>query len=295
MVVDRTKDLKRKKNREAPPGAREEQPGQEGEHLPLFLEKVSKKQKEIKELKEKRTQIVRYQDKIFSSIDYKDASIYSSSLASLREEVYALATSLRKDIGDLHTDATASRENKKIKQSSVYFLSEAFRREMESIDKLQTEYSEKCRNTLVRQCQTISPETPIGEIEELCRRTDTDSFIKQQKQIFLVAEKEDMRTALLELQERHDEVVNLEMKIKNIHSILMDIDSFVKNQGEVVTKIGENIVETDLYVEKTNEQLDQIAEKKRRCQKRRWIFTVVFLIAVAIIAILLLNSIRDLK
>lgn len=72
------------------------------------------------------------------------------------------------------------------------------------------------------------------------------------------------RWALCEIKGRHKELVELEARMKEIHDLFMQMAILVEEQASTINNIEYNVIATQDYVEKTNEEIKRALQYKRK-------------------------------
>lgn len=115
--------------------------------------------------------------------------------------------------------------------------------------------------------------------------TNTGSYQQQQQQVVLPMEQNvDMQS----LQERDDQIRQLESNIVQVSELFKDVHNLVHEHGEIIDSIGDNIDDTDQRVVAANVELKN-AVKYQTAARRKKIMLIAILIIVIVIVVLVIG------
>lgn len=143
----------------------------------------------------------------------------------------------------------------RIARTQYACLSNGFRDAMFDYNEAEMSHRENCKAQIQRQMEIVGREVTGEDVEEMIEKGQWNIFTDN-----VVSEGKTARSALSQIEKRHQELVDLENRIKGIHEIFLDIALLVEEQGPMLNSIQTNI-------QKTDEQL-QVSLVKLRTAKR---------------------------
>ncbi|CAL8317964.1 unnamed protein product [Boreogadus saida] len=143
----------------------------------------------------------------------------------------------------------------RIARTQYACLSNGFRDTMFDYNEAEMNHRENCKAHIQRQMEIVGRETTGEEVEEMIETGQWNIFGGE-----LLAEGKTARSALTQIEKRHQDLVELETRIKNIHEIFLDIALLVEEQGPMLTSIQSNIQKTDGHIQ---EALMKLGRAKR--------------------------------
>lgn len=151
--------------------------------------------------------------------------------------------------------------------------------------KIETEY----RETVQRRYYTVTGENPDEEVlDNLISTGQSETFM--QKAIQEQGRGEVMNT-IMEIQERHEAVKEVERSLKELHQVFLDMAVLVETQGEQLDDIESQVNRANSVVRHGADQL-QTARKHQK-NTRKWTCYAIILLLIIILIVVL--SIRPWK
>ncbi|XP_041660417.1 syntaxin-11b.1 [Cheilinus undulatus] len=119
-------------------------------------------------------------------------------------------------------------------------LSNGFRDAMFDYNEAEMSHRENCKAQIQRQMEIVGREVTGDEVEEMIEQGQWNIFNDN-----IMSEGKTVRSALNQIEKRHQELLDLETRIKGIHEIFLDIALLVEEQGPMITSIQTNVQKTD--------------------------------------------------
>ncbi|KAK9072720.1 hypothetical protein SSX86_009155 [Deinandra increscens subsp. villosa] len=160
---------------------------------------------------------------------------------------------------------------------------------MNSFNDLRNRMSSEYRETVQRRYYTVTGENPDeSTVDTLISTGQSETFL--QKAIQEQGRGQVMDT-ILEIQERHDAVKEIERNLKELHQVFMDMAVLVESQGEQLDDIENQVNRASSFVNRGTTHL-QVARKHQK-NTRKWACFGITLLLIVILIIIL--SIRPWK
>uniref|UniRef100_A0A3P9M2Z4 Syntaxin 11b, tandem duplicate 2 n=1 Tax=Oryzias latipes TaxID=8090 RepID=A0A3P9M2Z4_ORYLA len=128
----------------------------------------------------------------------------------------------------------------RIARTQYACLSNGFRDVMFDYNEAEMSHRETCKTQIQRQMEIVGREVTGEDLEEMIEKGQWNIFTDN-----VVTEGKTARSALSQIEKRHQELMDLENRIKGIHEIFLDIALLVEEQGPMLDTIQTNVQKTD--------------------------------------------------
>ncbi|CAH9117764.1 unnamed protein product [Cuscuta europaea] len=160
---------------------------------------------------------------------------------------------------------------------------------MNQFNDLRQRIEAEYRDTVQRRYYTVTGESPEEEVlDKLISTGQSETFM--QKAIQEQGRGEVMST-VMEIQERHEAVKEVERNLKELHQVFMDMAVLVETQGEQLDDIESQVQRANSVVRHGAHQLQEARTKQK--STRKW--TCYALLLLLIIILIIVLSIRPWK
>ncbi|XP_051908825.1 syntaxin-11b.1 [Hippocampus zosterae] len=143
----------------------------------------------------------------------------------------------------------------RIARTQYASLSNGFRDAMFDYNEAEMSHRDTCKAQIQRQMEIVGREVTGDEVEEMIEKGHWNIFTDN-----VMAEGKTARTALSQIEKRHQELVDLENRIKGVHEIFLDLALLVEEQGPMLNSIETNVQKTD---ENLQDALFKLGKAKR--------------------------------
>ena len=131
----------------------------------------------------------------------------------------------------------------------------------------QNAFKEKARERLQRDYKLANPRATESELQRLVH-SEGSSMMSQQ--IFTMDDRRlDAKRALEDMQERHQDIMNIERSILELHQLFVEMSALVEQQGELVSHIHSHIEDAVNYTEKAQVQMEKAVKSQKSRTKVR--------------------------
>lgn len=197
---------------------------------------------EVKRLREQNSRVLHGTTRM--SAIKKDSNAIAADIKTRAEGVL---TRLRDMDGTAHkleaeygSDAAVTR----IARTQYVSLSNGFRDAMFDYNEAEMSHRENCKAHIQRQMEIVGREMTGEEVEEMIETGQWNIFNEN-----ILTEGKTARSALNQIEKRHQDLVDLESRINNIHEIFLDIALLVEEQGPMINDIQTNVQKTDMAIQ----------------------------------------------
>lgn len=143
-----------------------------------------------------------------------------------------------------------------IARTQYHWLSSALRQVMFSYNDEELSHREACKQQIHRQLEVVGKEVTEEELEEMLENGELNIFCPQ-------VEGKTARSALLQIENRHRELLELERRIQGIQELFLDVTVLVEQQGAVVDNIQKSVQASESIVQDGVAQLAKATESDK--------------------------------
>ncbi|XP_072299027.1 syntaxin-11b.1 [Eucyclogobius newberryi] len=193
---------------------------------------------EVKRLREQNSRI--HQGTSTMSMIKRDSNAIGADIKSRAEKVLA---SLQTMDGTAHKLEEQHGENSavtRIARTQYACLSNGFRDAMFDYNEAEMSHRENIKGQIQRQMEIVGREVTGDQVEEMIEKGQWNIFTDN-----VLSEGKTARSALSQIEKRHQELLDLENRIQGIHEVFLDIALLVEEQGPMLTSIQTNVQKTD--------------------------------------------------
>ncbi|KAM3594542.1 uncharacterized protein V6R79_009601 [Siganus canaliculatus] len=158
--------------------------------------------------------------------------------------------------GQLEAERGSTDPTARIAQTQYQCLSSALREVMSSYNDAETSHREACKRQIQRQMEVVGREVSRQELDEMMENGELNVFSAQ-------VEGKSTRTALLQIESRHKELLELEDRIKWIQELFLDVAMLTEEQGAAVDNIQKNVQNAEVMTQEAVVQLDNAKASDR--------------------------------
>lgn len=221
----------------------------------------------------------------------------SSTVVKIREQmrvemaaVSKQASDAKKRIQYLGGDPAVNPEEQanndashRMKRSILMALEKKLKAVMQEFSIMRDEFQEDYKEVVERRYYTITGEAPDEEVvDQLLETGDSETLF--QHAIESQGRGHVMDT-VVEIQERHDAVMEVERGLVELHQIFLDMATLVEQQGEVVDLIATQIESAEEYIAEAKEEMIQSKKLHFSIRRKQCCIIMCVLILIALIIV----------
>lgn len=132
----------------------------------------------------------------------------------------------------------------RIARTQYASLSNGFRDAMFDYNEAEMTHRDNCKAQIQRQMEIVGRDVSGEDVEEMIEKGQWSIFTDN-----IVSEGKTARSALFQIEKRHQELVDLEARIQGIHEIFLDVALLVEEQGPMLNSIQTNVQKTDAGIQ----------------------------------------------
>lgn len=172
----------------------------------------------------------------------------------------------------------------RMKRSILMALEKKLKSIMQEFSIMRDQFQEDYKEVVERRYYTITGEQPDEEVVDQLLETGDGETIFQQA-IESQGRGQIMDT-IVEIQERHDAVMEVEKGLLELHQIFLDMATLVEQQGEVVDLIATQIESAEEYIAEAKETMVE-SKRLHLSIKRKQCFIIMIILAIIALIIIL--------
>ncbi|XP_073032857.1 syntaxin-121-like [Primulina eburnea] len=213
------------------------------------------------------------------------ASLKKAKIIKVRLEALDRSNAANRSIHGCGPGSSSDRTRTSVVNGLRKKLQETMARFNDLRQKIGSEY----RETVQRRYYTVTGENPDERVlDQLIETGESESFL--QKAIEQQGRGQVMDT-IMEIQERHDAVKEIEKNLRELHQVFLDMAVLVQSQGEQLDDIESQVNRASSFVRGGTQQLE--VARKHQKSSRKWACYGIILLLIIILIIVL--SIRPWK
>lgn len=218
---------------------------QEAQDIRLEIQQI---QSDIVELKEVNYQTLN-KTSHFSTIK-RDSNAIGANVKQRGESVLQRLHMMNALRSELEAQRGINDPTARIARTQYQCLSSALQEVMFSYNDTEMSHREACKRQIQRQMEVVGREVTEGELAEMMESGEWNVFSDQ-------LEGKTARSACLQIESRHKELLELEERIKGIQELFLDVAVLTAEQGAAVQNIQKNVENTEVTVQEAVVQLDK--------------------------------------
>ncbi|XP_030628032.1 syntaxin-11-like [Chanos chanos] len=189
----------------------------------------------------------------------RDTNTISSAIRVRGEAILGRIQKLGKLKEELEESHGKNAAVVRVAQAQYVTLSHSFHEVMTNYNAAELEEREKCRERIQRQAEILKKEVTVDQIDQIIQEGGWGAFSEE-----LQTDGRSSRWALNQIKERHKELLKLEARLKEVHELFQDMAMLVEEQGAMLNNIEANVVATDDYLGKVNEQFKTAIKYRKK-------------------------------
>ncbi|XP_037306165.1 syntaxin-11b.1 [Pungitius pungitius] len=174
------------------------------------------------------------------SIIKKDSNAIGADIKGRAEGVLARLKEMDGTAHELEEAHGSNSAATRIARTQYACLSNGFRDAMFDYNEAEMSHRENIKAQIQRQMEVVGREVTGEELEEMMEKGHWNTFTDN-----IMAEGKTARSALSQIEKRHQELLDLETRISGIHDVFLDVALLVEEQGPMLNTIQTNVQKTD--------------------------------------------------
>ncbi|ROI33815.1 Syntaxin-11 [Anabarilius grahami] len=140
----------------------------------------------------------------------------------------------------------------RIARTQYASISNSFRDTMVEYNDAEMSHRESCKAYIQRQMEIVGREVTGDQIEEMLESGQWNVFSEN-----MVSEGKTARSALIQIESRHTEMLQLERRIQSLHEVFLDVAVLLEEQSSMIDYIHTNVQSTEVEVREVLVKLER--------------------------------------
>lgn len=224
---------------------------QEAQQVRLEIQAI---QNDISELREVNYQTLNKTS--FPAVTKRDSNKIGMDVKHRAEAVLRRLQMMNVVGEELEVEGGGADPRARIARTQYQWLSSALQEVMFSYNDAEMSHREACKQQIQRQMEVVGKEVTKEELEEMLESGELNVFCPQ-------VEGKTARSALLQIENRHKELLDLEKRIQGIQDLFLDVAVLIEQQGAVVDNIQKNVQASEMSVQDSVFQLEKATQSDK--------------------------------
>ncbi|KAI0693270.1 t-SNARE [Cytidiella melzeri] len=208
-------------------------------------------------------------------------------LEDLVNETRELGNSIKKRIQSLESEPVQPGQDARIRKNRTDFARSKFVEALQNYQQVERDHRARYKQRVERQFRIVKPNATTEEINAVVNDTSGSG-----DQIFAQAlsnssEYGASRAAYKEVQDRHADIQRIERTLEELAQLFNDMSVLVNQQDEMINTIDTQAGRVEEDTRQGLEQTEKAVDHARSARRKRWICFFIFLLVIAVIAIVL--------
>ena len=153
-----------------------------------------------------------------------------------------------------------------LRNNQTSFLSKRFCTMIERHHEAQREHKKSYLDRVTRQAKIAHPDITTQELNDIIETGDVDKLFKEQ--LLEQSKHAQASAALIFIQQQHNDILELQKSLVELHQMFIDMATIVEAQGELFDRIEDHIEQTAIYTAAALKELEKAEEAKIASRKR---------------------------
>lgn len=208
-------------------------------------------------------------------------------MAEIKRRAGFVRTSLKQLEASIQQEEAANGDaaDIRIKKTQHSTIARRFLTVMQDYSKAQTDYRDANKQRIRRQMEIADRRITDEELEDMLESGDPQIFTQS-----ILADTQQARQTLNEIEARHQDILKLEQSIRELRDMFQDLATLVDSQGETIDRIESNVLQTVDYVETAKTDFQRAVTYQKKSRKKKIIIGSVVAVILLIIIISLAAS-----
>ncbi|KAG9511008.1 Syntaxin-1A, partial [Fragariocoptes setiger] len=254
-----------------------------------FFKTVEEINEDIKRMQDSVEDVKRTHSSILSApqTDDKVKEYLESVMAKIKKSANQIKSKLKNMEQEIEHVAQTNMlgAQHRIRKTQHQMLRQRFVEVMTDYQTTQSDYRERCKARIQRQLEITGRVTTDDEIEEMLESDNPAIFTRG-----IIMETQQARQTLADIEARHSDIMKLERSIRELHDMFVEMAVLVEDQGSMIDRIENHVLESKDRVEQAYEQTKQALAFQAKARWKKFICLTCLIIFIVVILITAYHS-----
>eukprot|EP01064_Diplonema_japonicum_P029034 TRINITY_DN4603_c0_g3_i1.p1 TRINITY_DN4603_c0_g3~~TRINITY_DN4603_c0_g3_i1.p1 ORF type:complete len:306 (+),score=54.30 TRINITY_DN4603_c0_g3_i1:71-988(+) len=260
----------------------------EGGGLDEFYEYVVKVNQELQNMKKWTEDLNAIHNELHCATDDQSKKSLREESQALHEKIGSESTSIKQHLDDMQNITNKRKEKAaehpaeiRIQENQHMLLRQEFVSALTNLQQVEQHNKDKYKDTLKRRIKTkfSHQHLPDEQVEKMAQQVIEQGT---ESSVFSGAKMAMATNTLEEVVEMRRDIHDIEVALKNLHQIFMDMAVLVAEQGELLNNISDNVGKATNYVFEGRVQVKKAREHQKKARKRMCYLFICLVILVVI-------------
>ncbi|XP_051954922.1 syntaxin-11b.2 [Xyrauchen texanus] len=221
---------------------------------------------EVKRLREQNSHIVR-EVMCSNTSNSSDSNAIAADIKTRGQEMVAHLRKMDSHAKELEEKHGVNSLLARIARTQFSSISNSFRDAMVEYNDAEMSHRESCKAYIQRQMEIVGREVTGEQIEEMLESGQWNVFSEN-----MVSEGKTIRSALIQIESRHTELLELERRIRSLHEVFLDVAMLVEEQSSTTDCIQTSVQSTQVEVREVLVKLERAKRHDRKNPLKKLFF-----------------------
>jgi len=204
---------------------------------------------------------------------------YSQEIQRLTDDTNSLTHKVKGQIDVLRRSADSTGDN--MKHNMAERQAGKFTEVLQQYQKAQTEYANKVKSKMAQKVRIVKPDATDAQIDEAIENGKVEQMFVQTTldQSHLTSQ---AKNALAYVQDRHRDILAIEMSIKELNRLFVDMAVMVESQGVILGHIEDNVNSAILSTSDGTDKLRATVAIQKKSRKKMYIIIIILVIIIIV-------------
>jgi len=255
--------------------------------MAAFYAEVSSIQDGISDFSSNVARIGEYHSRLLNSTDETANQQNSAQLDELVERTRELSNSLKQRIQSLEAAPAGRPQDARIRKNQTGVLRSKFVEVLQGYQTVERDYRAKYKQRVERQFKIVKPDATPDEVSAVVNDTQGAGDQVFAQALSSSTRYGESRAAYREVQDRHQDIRRIEQTLTELAQMFSDMSEMVAQQDENIAQIDTTAAGVESQMEGGLKSTEKAVKSARSARRKRWICFILFLVIIAILALVL--------
>ncbi|KAI8647828.1 t-SNARE [Parasitella parasitica] len=204
----------------------------------------------------------------------------ASQLENMKKDTQSRNLNIKARLTELEhaNNKQSPTSNGQIRDTQFAALKKRFMDTIQRYQDIERAYQQKYRQRVERQIRIVKPNATQDEVDDILDNADDDAQIFTQS-LMQATRRGHAKAVQSEVQNRHDDIKNIEKTIVELHQLFMDMSLLVEHQQETVNTVEQNADTAAVQLEEGTHLVKKAIKIAKATRAKKW---CCFLLAIGI-------------
>ncbi|KAK4512226.1 serine/threonine protein phosphatase Pzh1 [Mucor velutinosus] len=236
-----------------------------------FFEEVESIKDAITMINENIDAVERLHTAALMSSNEQQWSQLSSQLQNMKKDTTSRNLSIKARMTELENANSRQGQTPdgQMRRTQFSALKKRFMDTIQRYQDIERAYQQKYRQRIERQIRIVKPEATQDEIDDILDNADDDAQIFAQS-LMQATRRGHAKAVLSEVQNRHDDIKNIEKTIVELHQLFMDMSLLVERQQETVNAVEQNAETAAVQLKEGTNLVNRAIMSAKATRAKKW-------------------------